>query len=70
MACFRDEAARIWEKREAEWARERKARERLMQEVRTDQRNPIPILKLRQAFVDISVYLNLAQFSQSLVAAY
>ena len=41
-----------------------------MQEVRTDQRNPIPILKLRQAFVDISVCLNLAYFSQPLVAAY
>ena len=32
VAC-RDEAARIWAQREAEWARERVARERLMQEV-------------------------------------
>ncbi|KAI0240573.1 hypothetical protein LSAT2_008702 [Lamellibrachia satsuma] len=30
---YQDEAARIWEKRESEWARERQARERLMQEV-------------------------------------
>jgi len=34
--CFdvpRDEAARIWQQRETEWAREKQARERLMQEV-------------------------------------
>ena len=30
---FRDEAARMWTKREAEWERERLARERLMAEV-------------------------------------
>ena len=30
----RDEAARMWTKREAEWERERLARERLMAEVR------------------------------------
>ena len=29
----RDEAARVWQQREAEWARERQARQRLMQEV-------------------------------------
>nr|XP_014345958.1 PREDICTED: trichoplein keratin filament-binding protein isoform X2 [Latimeria chalumnae] len=32
---FREEAKRVWEKREAEWERERQARERLMQEVLT-----------------------------------
>lgn len=33
--CFHsEEAQRMWEKREAEWAREKRARERLMQEVR------------------------------------
>ena len=31
---YRDEAARMWQQREAEWARERQARQRLMQEVR------------------------------------
>ena len=30
---YQEEAAKIWEKREAEWEKERKARERLMQEV-------------------------------------
>jgi len=30
---YQEEAVKIWEKREAEWERERKARERLMQEV-------------------------------------
>lgn len=30
---FREEAQHVWEKREAEWERERKARERLMHEV-------------------------------------
>ena len=30
---YQEEAAKIWEKREAEWDKERKARERLMQEV-------------------------------------
>ena len=30
----RDEAARMWQKRDAEWERERLARERLMTEVR------------------------------------
>lgn len=30
---YREEAARMWEKRDAEWARESKARERLMREV-------------------------------------
>ena len=30
---FREEAARMWEKREAEWEKERRARERLMKEV-------------------------------------
>lgn len=29
----REEAQRVWEKREAEWEKERRARERLMQEV-------------------------------------
>lgn len=31
---FREEAQRVWEKREAQWEKERKARERLMQEVK------------------------------------
>ena len=31
----REEAARMWERREREWGREREARERLMSEVRT-----------------------------------
>ena len=31
---YADEAARQWEKRDADWQRERKARDRLMQEVR------------------------------------
>lgn len=32
--CFpREEAKEMWEKREAEWARERNARDRLMSEV-------------------------------------
>ena len=48
--CLRDEAARIWDKREAEWARERKARERLMQEVGNDQRNPIPLSCICEIF--------------------
>ena len=30
---YQEEAAKIWEKREAEWDKERRARERLMQEV-------------------------------------
>ena len=30
---YQEEAAKIWEKREAEWEKERRARERLMQEV-------------------------------------
>uniref|UniRef100_A0A8C8GHP8 Trichoplein keratin filament-binding protein n=1 Tax=Oncorhynchus tshawytscha TaxID=74940 RepID=A0A8C8GHP8_ONCTS len=30
---YREEAQRVWEKREAEWEKERRARERLMQEV-------------------------------------
>lgn len=30
---YRDEAARMWQKRDAEWERERMARERLMTEV-------------------------------------
>ena len=30
---YQDEAARMWAKREGEWAQERAARERLMQEV-------------------------------------
>lgn len=30
---FREEAQHVWEKREAQWEKERKARERLMQEV-------------------------------------
>ena len=33
LVIFRDEAARMWTKREAEWERERLARERLMAEV-------------------------------------
>ena len=31
---YNDEAAREWEKREQEWAKERAARERLIKEVR------------------------------------
>lgn len=31
---FREEAQRVWEKREAQWEKERNARERLMQEVK------------------------------------
>ena len=30
---YRDEAARMWQKRETEWEKERRARERLMREV-------------------------------------
>ena len=30
---FREEAQNVWEKREAEWEKERRARERLMREV-------------------------------------
>ena len=30
---YQDEAARVWQSREAEWSRERAARERLMNEV-------------------------------------
>ena len=33
VVSFRDEAARMWQKRDAEWERERLARERLMTEV-------------------------------------
>jgi hypothetical protein len=33
LVDYREEAARMWEKRDAEWARESKARERLMSEV-------------------------------------
>lgn len=32
MSC-REEAARVWQKRETEWEREREARDRLMAEV-------------------------------------
>ena len=32
-ALYRDEAARQWQRREAEWEREKLARERLMKEV-------------------------------------
>lgn len=31
---IREEAQRVWEKREAEWEKEKRARERLMREVR------------------------------------
>jgi len=34
FAACREEAQRVWEKREAEWEKERRARERLMREVR------------------------------------
>lgn len=30
---YQDEAQRVWQRREAEWARERQARERLIKEV-------------------------------------
>lgn len=33
LADFREEAQRVWERREAQWEKERKARERLMREV-------------------------------------
>ena len=33
MASCREEAARVWQKREMEWGREREARDRLMAEV-------------------------------------
>ena len=32
-AMYQEEAARVWQKREAEWERERLAREKLMEEV-------------------------------------
>ncbi len=38
---FQDEAARVWEQREAEWQKERVARERLMQEVLAERHDQI-----------------------------
>ncbi|XP_061166307.1 trichoplein keratin filament-binding protein-like [Saccostrea echinata] len=38
---YQEEAARMWEKRDAEWARESKARERLMREVFKDRQRQI-----------------------------
>ncbi|XP_048753198.1 trichoplein keratin filament-binding protein-like isoform X2 [Ostrea edulis] len=38
---YQEEAARMWEKRDAEWARESKARERLMSEVFKDRQQQI-----------------------------
>ncbi|OWF44310.1 Trichoplein keratin filament-binding protein [Mizuhopecten yessoensis] len=38
---YQDEAARMWQKRDAEWEREKKARERLMQEVLDDRQQQI-----------------------------
>ncbi|KAK3611704.1 hypothetical protein CHS0354_034375 [Potamilus streckersoni] len=38
---YQDEAARVWQKREAEWERERIARERLMKEVLDERQNQI-----------------------------
>ena len=35
LLFIREEAAKMWSKREAEWEKEAKARERLMNEVRT-----------------------------------
>ncbi len=50
-ACFRDEAARIWQQRESEWARERLARERLMDEVLI-----ILILLCRETFLELTAH--------------
>lgn len=41
---FREEAQRVWEKREAEWEKERKARERLMHEVNWPQESRVLVL--------------------------
>ena len=38
---YQDEAARIWQEREAEWAKERQARERLMKEVLQERQDQI-----------------------------
>lgn len=40
---YQDEAARMWQKRDAEWEREKKARERLMQEVLDDRQQQIEL---------------------------
>lgn len=48
----RQEAARIWTKRDAEWEKERQARERLMKEVlagrQTQLQHKMDLLKSRQ----------------------
>ena len=41
MYLCRQEVARIWAKRDAEWERERQARERLMKEVLTERQSQI-----------------------------
>lgn len=38
---YQEEAAKIWEKRQAEWEKERRARECLMQEVVTTVQMPV-----------------------------
>ena len=55
MVCFdREESARLWEKREDEWRREREAREALMQQVIHDRRQQIgeKLAALRQRQLD------------------
>ncbi|MED6269838.1 hypothetical protein CHARACLAT_003757 [Characodon lateralis] len=48
---YREEAQRVWEKREAQWEKEKKARERLMQEVLVgrQQQLELKMLKNREA---------------------
>lgn len=48
---FREEAQRVWEKREVEWEKERKARERLMYEVNCLQWL-IPVYQLKKTIMD------------------
>ena len=56
----RQEAARIWAKRDAEWAKERQARESLMKEVlagrQTQIQHKMDLLKSRQVQTYIHIY--------------
>ena len=53
----REEAARMWERREREWRREREARERLMSEVLAERQGQLcekmKTLKLQQVYVSL-----------------
>ena len=54
---YQDEAARIWQQREADWAKERKARERLMQEVRGNMDLVLCYFKVVKIWQNISFFI-------------